>query len=108
MYSRSTSRTWSPAIPSKLARYAPTGPAPAAVRARLFAVSGTLDIADIRRTEQHLAHNIDVSEAERAAYDAFRRVWQRPTETERAAVLNWAGRIAGAKPGTLRWGQAAS
>jgi hypothetical protein len=50
-------------------------------------VSGTLDTAASLRTEQHLAYGIAITAAERAAYDAFRRVWQTPTDQERAAVM---------------------
>ena len=70
-------------------------------------VSGTLDTAAVLRTITLLTHGLAVGDAERAAFDAFRRVWATPTEDERAAVLQWAARIAtqkrGARGGGFRW-----
>lgn len=43
--------------------------------------------AYVLTTETRLAHGIAVADGERAAFDAFRRVWQAPTDEERAAVL---------------------
>jgi hypothetical protein len=57
-------------------------------------VSGTLDTAMVLRADQQLAHDIHIDPEHRAAYDAFRRVWQSPTAEERSAVLEWAERIA--------------
>jgi len=58
-------------------------------------VSGTLDTAAVLRTDHNLNYPaVTIEDAERAAYDAFRRVWQSPTAEERSAVLQWAERIA--------------
>lgn len=67
-------------------------------------VSGTLDTAFVLRTETHLNAGIAIDEDERSAYDAFRRVWSTPNNIERAAVLQWAERIAGRKHrGGFKW-----
>jgi hypothetical protein len=65
-------------------------------------VSGTLDTAAILRTEVNLAHGIAITDDERAAYEAFRRVWSQPTDAERAAVMSWARRLARGDR-VLRW-----
>jgi hypothetical protein len=57
-------------------------------------VSGTLDTAAVLRTDQHVSLGLAVEDDDRAAYDAFRRVWRSPSEQQRAAVLQWAERIA--------------
>ena len=70
-------------------------------------VSGTPDTAIILRSEIRIAHGIPITDDERTAYDAFRRVWQSPTERERASVLTWAAKIAAAckrRSDALRWG----
>lgn len=56
-------------------------------------VSGTLDTSKICRTEIHLADNIAITDEDRAAYTAFRRVWSQPTKEETELVLSWAQRI---------------
>jgi hypothetical protein len=70
-------------------------------------VSGTLDTAAVLRTDQDLPYGVTITADELAAYDAFRRVWQRPTAQERAAVLVWAERIAEASRrkhrGAFQW-----
>jgi hypothetical protein len=67
-------------------------------------VSGTLDTAAILRTEQRITHGIEINPDERKAFDAFRRVWQSPTDPERSAVLQWAERIAKATRRSHRGG----
>jgi hypothetical protein len=57
-------------------------------------VSGTLDTAAVLRTDQNLNYRVKIEDTDRAAYDAFRRVWQSPTPEQRSAVLRWAERIA--------------
>ena len=56
-------------------------------------VSGSYDTAIVCRADNCIGHKIDISEEERAAYKAFRRVWSQPTEEETELVLNWARRI---------------
>jgi hypothetical protein len=70
-------------------------------------VSGTLDTAIVLRADMRLAHGIAITDDERISYDAFRRVWQFPTEREHASVLMWAAKIAAATGNrhgdALRW-----
>lgn len=67
-------------------------------------VSGNLNTIDVLATETRLAHGIAVADGERAAFDAFRRVWQVSTDNERAAVLKWAKRSAAPRHcGSFRW-----
>lgn len=58
-------------------------------------VSGTLDTAAVLTTETRLAHGIAVAADELAVYQAFRRVWSKPTDDELAEMVEWARRIAG-------------
>jgi hypothetical protein len=57
-------------------------------------ISGTLDTATVLRTEIQIASGIPITDRQLAAYFAFRRVWQAPTDAERTAVLQWAERLA--------------
>jgi hypothetical protein len=57
-------------------------------------VSGALDTGEVLKTDILLTHGLEITDDDRAAFDAFRRVWQFPTDDERAAVLKWAERIA--------------
>jgi hypothetical protein len=65
-------------------------------------VSGTLDTAEVLRAEILLKHNATITDAQRAAHVAFSRVWSKPTEQERQAVMTWAEKIAG-KPKKFSW-----
>jgi hypothetical protein len=57
-------------------------------------VSGARDTVEVLKTDILLTHGLEITDNDRAAFDAFRRVWQFPTDDERAAVLKWAKRIA--------------
>lgn len=65
--------------------------------------SGTLDTAEVLRAEISLSYGGAVTDAQRAAHEAFRRVWSAPTDLERETVLSWAQKIAGKKPKTFMW-----
>ena len=56
-------------------------------------VSGTLDTAEVLRTEICLANDLEITEEKRRSYDAFRRVWATPTEAEQAEVMKVAEKI---------------
>jgi hypothetical protein len=70
-------------------------------------VSGTLDTAEVLRAEVNLSYGAAITDGQRAAHIAFRRVWASPTEQERNDVLAWAEKIAG-KPKHLTWSGPAS
>jgi hypothetical protein len=57
-------------------------------------VSGARDTGEVLKTDVLVTRGLEVSDDDRAAFDAFRRVWQFPTGDERATVLKWAERIA--------------
>jgi hypothetical protein len=63
-------------------------------------VSGTLDTAAVLSTDQNLYYRVKIEDADRAAYDTFRRVWQSPIAEERSAVCN--GRSALQRPAAAR------
>ena len=65
-------------------------------------VSGTLDTARILRV---VIRGSEPPEDERAAFEAFRRVWHSPTDGEREDVLTWAVSISGAakQRQSFRW-----
>jgi hypothetical protein len=65
-------------------------------------VSGTLDTAEVLRAEILLKNGLKITKAQRAAHAAFTRVWSKPTDQERHAVITWAEEIAG-KPRTFTW-----
>ena len=56
-------------------------------------VSGTLDTAEILRTEILLANEMQITGEQQRSYDAFRRVWATPTEAESDAVMELAEKI---------------
>ena len=51
-------------------------------------VSGTQDTGEILKTEINLTHGLKTTADELAAYHAFRRVWQSPTDQEPAPCCN--------------------
>jgi hypothetical protein len=59
-------------------------------------VSGARDTGEVLKTDYLLTHGleIEITDDDRAAFDVFCRVWQFPTDDQRAAVLKWAERIA--------------
>jgi hypothetical protein len=61
-------------------------------------VSGTLDTAEVLKTEILFSAGVSLTDVQRAAHTAFRRVWATPTETERSAVIAWAEEIAAFSP----------
>jgi hypothetical protein len=53
-----------------------------------------LDTAEVLRAEMGLSHRYEITDAQREAHIAFRRVWASPTQEERQAVIVWAEKIA--------------